>query len=223
MIGIDKIIEKILLEARNDASATIEEAKKKSLEIAESYAVKIEEAEAAANSEAQREADRIISRARASVEAAKRRALLEEQIKIIDDVFEEAFESIRSLPEDKYCDFLVSVAARVLTEQIEIEKKRLELCGKSEKDTGIEKYEIILNKKDRDSLGAALVEGLRRTVIGKIRKEDLDAVCVSREIAEITGGFILRFGDIEVDCSLSSIFAQVKEKLEATVSRKLFS
>lgn len=223
MIGIDKIIEKILLEARNDASVTIEEAKKKSLEIAESYAIKAEEAEAAANADAQREADRIISRARASVDTAKRRALLEEQVKIIDDVFEEAFESIRSLPEDKYCDFLVAVAARALTEQIELEKKRIELYGEDEIGREAEKYEIILSKKDRDSLGASLIEGLRRTVIGKIRKEDLDAVCVSREIAEISGGFILRFGDIELDCSLSSIFAQVKEKLEATVSRKLFS
>jgi V/A-type H+-transporting ATPase subunit E len=201
----------------------LEEANRKSLEITESYALKAEEAEKAANAEAQKEADRIITRARASMEAAKRRALLEEQVKIIDDVFEEAFESIRSLPEDKYCDFLVGVAAKVLTEQIEIEKKRLELCGEGENGATAEKYEIILNKKDRDSLGAALIEGLRRTVIGKIRKEDLDAVCISREIAEITGGFIIRFNDIEIDCSLSSIFAQVKEQLEMTVSRKLFS
>lgn len=223
MIGIEKIIEKILLEARNDAAETIERAKEKSLAIAKSYSDKAKDAETAAAAEAQKEADGIINRARSSVETAKRNALLEEQARIIDDVFEEAFESIRSLPEDKYCEFLVAIAARALIEQIESEKKSLELYGEDEDAVEIEKYEIILNKKDRDTLGTTLMEGLRRTVIGKVPKEILDKVCISSEIAEITGGLILRYGDIESNCSLSLIFAHVREKLEGAVSKKLFS
>jgi len=223
MIGIEKIIEKILLEARNDAAETIERAKEKSLAIAKSYSDKAKDAETAAAAEAQKEADGIINRARSSVETAKRNALLEEQARIIDDVFEEAFESIRSLPEDKYCEFLVAIAARALIEQIESEKKSLELYGEDEDAVEIEKYEIILNKKDRDTLGTTLMEGLRRTVIGKVPKEILDKVCISGEIAEITGGLILRYGDIESNCSLSLIFAHVREKLEGAVSKKLFS
>lgn len=223
MIGIEKIIEKILLEARNDAAETIERAKEKSLAIAKSYSDKAKDAETAAAAEAQKEADGIINRARSSVETAKRNALLEEQARIIDDVFEEAFESIRSLPEDKYCEFLVAIAARALVEQIESEKKSLELYGEDEDAVEIEKYEIILNKKDRDTLGTTLMEGLRRTVIGKVPKEILDKVCISGEIAEITGGLILRYGDIESNCSLSLIFAHVREKLEGAVSKKLFS
>lgn len=223
MIGIEKIIEKILLEARKDAAETIEKAKEKSLAISRGYAERAEKVEAELNEAAQRDADGIIARARSSMETVKRNALLEERARIIDDVFDEAFESIKSLPDDKYCEFLVAIAVRALTEQLENEKRSLELYGEDEDAVEIEKYEIILNKKDRDTHGGALLEGIRRTVIGKVPKEIVDKVCIAGEVADITGGLILRYGDIESNCSLSIIFAHVRESLEGEVSRKLFS
>ena len=143
--------------------------------------------------------------------------------RVLDNSGYTAKEAANEIAEAIGCEVVSCVGTKFVLYKESEKKKRIELYGEDEIGREAEKYEIILSKKDRDSLGASLIEGLRRTVIGKIRKEDLDAVCVSREIAEISGGFILRFGDIELDCSLSSIFAQVKEKLEATVSRKLFS
>lgn len=223
MNGIEKITEKIISEARQKASEITENARVAALGISKDYAKKADAARRAIDSAAEAEAEAMIERAKASVDTVQRNALLEKQAEIIDSVFEEAYTSIRSLPDDKYLSFLIHLASAALSEQVNTHEESLRLYGADEDEPEIESYDIILSKADRDRFADSLINELRRSVIGRIPPEVVDKVRVSENTANIDGGLILRYGDIESNCSLALMLKGIRESLEGQVSSILFS
>ena len=55
-----------------------------------------------------------------------------------------------------------------------------------------------------------------------VEKEKLDKLVLSKQTLSANGGLVLRCGNIEANCSLSLLFAQLREELEAEVSHALF-
>ena len=223
MNGIEKITEKIISEARQKASEITENARVAALSISKDYAKKADAARRAIDSAAEAEAGAMIERAKASVETVQRNALLEKQAEIIDSVFEEAYTSIRSLPDDKYLSFLIHLASAALSEQVNTHEESLRLYGADEDEPEIESYDIILSKADRDRFADSLINELRRSVIGRIPPEVVDKVRVSENTSNIDGGLILRYGDIDSNCSLALMLKGIRESLEGQVSSILFS
>lgn len=80
--------------------------------------------------------------------------------------------------------------------------------------------EIILNRRDHDEMGEAVVEAFNRclTSIGLPAKMTL-----SDECREIDGGFVLKRDRIETDCSISSVLAQMRNELTDDVVKVLFA
>lgn len=74
-----------------------------------------------------------------------------------------------------------------------------------------EKGEILLNKADFQRIGKALIEELRGT--------DLT---VSEENADISGGFILRQGNISYNSSLEMLLEDAKEAMTSEIAKTLF-
>ena len=223
MTGIEKITEKIISDARARAAEIIESAETQARGIKRSYEDRAEKVCEQLDSEAEAEADSVINRAKASVETIQRNALLAEQAEIIDGVFAEAYNSIRTLPDDKYVTFLATLAASALYEQVESYSERIRLYGADEDEKEIEAYEILLSNSDRDKYASDLIGELRRTVIGKVPPEVIEKVTISKQAANIDGGLILRYGDIESNCSLSLMLDRVRAELQGQVSKTLFS
>ena len=223
MNGIDKITEKIISEARAEAAGITDAAREKALAVSRGYAQKAADARAAIDGAASAEANAIMVRTKASLETVQRSALLSEQAAIIDEVFADAYKSIRGLNDEKYVSFITALAVSALTEMTDTAEKNLELYGPDEDGEEIEKYELLLCKSDRDKYADALLESIHRSVIGRVPAEIIDKLSVSKETANIDGGVILRYGNIESNCSLSLLFERTRAKLEAQVSKLLFS
>jgi V/A-type H+-transporting ATPase subunit E len=187
------------------------------------------------NSDAQREADSIIDRAnsnakdvirkaeeeakilqedllkRAEAEAAQRKErilamavldfrkrILDEKQRAIDAVFQAAIETLCQLDDDEY---------RALM-------KRMLLSGVQ---TGEE--EIILSQRDKTRLTQSFLDELNEELQNNGKKGSLT---ISQEIREMSGGFVLRRTDIELNSSFESLFESSRDELESEVGRLLF-
>lgn len=133
MNGIQKIIDKILADARSYAERITTEAEKNAGDIiadAEAEAMKMKK-NSRLNTE--KEAENMIGRVRSSINLAERNRLLHEKSILIDRAFEMAKANIINLDQDAYCAFLSSLMSKAV-------------------DAPNEKYTIMVNQRDRESI-----------------------------------------------------------------------
>ena len=219
--GISKITERILAEAREDAERILADAEAERKRISAEYTTRAAEIRRTLSAEAEREATDLVSRAKASAANQKRNLLLETQSDLIDEVFERSLADLKNLETGKYTELLIGLLSAAFLEQLEAEKIGRELYGEEELISP-EIYEVLLCNRDRERCGKALIEGTRKRLAAKVSEEDLRKLKLSAQTVEIDGGLILRYGDIESNCSFSLLFAQLREELESDVSHALF-
>lgn len=83
-------------------------------------------------------------------------------------------------------------------------------------------YEILLNARDRKTYGQQLLDAVNAGSFAKIGLTRQGAVKLPNETADITGGLILRCGEVEINCSLRMMFDEVRRRTEGRVSGILF-
>lgn len=220
MNGIDKIKEKILSEAKTAEAAALADAKKKAEEILAAGEREAEEIRERIGDRAAREGENIISRAKSAAAMTRRSTELAVRGRLIDEVFEEAFAQIRALPAEEYRALLVKLLSRALIEQLACEAESRALHG--DEVAVVEAYEVVLNEVDRRTIGEELVAETRRALTGRVAPAELAKLRLSGKSARISGGAILRYGDIESNCSFEAVFAQTREEREAEVGHMLF-
>ena len=81
----------------------------------------------------------------------------------------------------------------------------------AEQLSGYEKGELILSAKDQAAIGEKLAARLP------------EGITLSKETADIAGGFILRDGQVSVNGSLEAILENVKKDITAQIAVVLFS
>lgn len=220
MTGLDKMTAKIIADAQAEADRILKDADAECEAINARYLAEAGAECARLGESAERECESLITRARSSAAMAKREAYLMAQSKLVDRAFAMAEKEILSLPADKYLDLLISMLKGAIKRQIESEKENREIYGE---DTAPEIYEVLLNYHDREHYGKDLIEGLHRNLVGKMKLADLEKVKLSSDTVNINGGLILRCGDVEANCALSMMFAEVRRTTEAKVSAALFA
>jgi V/A-type H+-transporting ATPase subunit E len=198
MTGADKLKEKILEEARQQAKNNIERARQEAAGISnmalnEAEKRRREIIEKSRIGAAERE-KRLISNA--ELEARNQR--LKAKQEVVEEAFEKAIARLKELPSDQYVNILADMIVRAVS-------------------TGDE--ELILSKEDKNRIGNGIVkvvnERLKATKIkGNLRLAD--------ETRDIQGGFIVKSGDIEINNSLEAIIRMRRDKLEAEVVKTLF-
>ena len=198
--------DEILLAARNDADAITNEYKKKAAEIAAN-----EESETSVDTEV------IRSRTMASAQKIKRSLLLEAKNAKIDEAFEKARLKLIGLSDKDYEKMLSIMLVSTVKKQIESEKLSIEQDTDGEIVVCSE-YSLILSDADKkrvssDVLGEA----------SKLTSAEGKSLTLSDESADIDGGFILRCGNIEINCSIGLILSQMRDTLEGDVYRILFN
>ncbi|MBQ8140314.1 MAG: V-type ATP synthase subunit E [Clostridia bacterium] len=221
MTGLSKITDKIIAEANKDAQEILASADAECKRIAEEYKLKAQKIKADIEDKTEREAAAVISRAKSSAAMEQRNAALSAKSDLIDKAFNQARNELRSLPEDKYLDFLTSMLVSILLKQLEDEKTSRELYGDEDAPV-IDRYEVFLSERDLARCGSKLIESLRRRLVGKSQADIVSKVYLSPVPAQIDGGLILRCGSVEINGSLSMLFEQLRPSLEVRVSRILF-
>ncbi|HHW49562.1 MAG TPA: hypothetical protein GXX14_13250 [Clostridiaceae bacterium] len=198
MAGAEKLIERILDEARRQAQANVEKAEKEAEAILRAAKEKAEEKERIALEKARINADEKKRRMIASAELDAKKERLKAKQEIIESAFNMAIEKLNSLPEDQYFDILADMMAGIV---------KGESC------------EIILSGRDKERLNAAYLNNIRNRLKEKGYAGNVD---VSSETRDIKGGFILKMGDIEINNSFDAILRMKRDELEPEVVKILF-
>jgi V/A-type H+-transporting ATPase subunit E len=198
MDGAEKIINKI----KSDAQLQAENNIKKAQEEAEAI-IKAAEEEALKkyNSIIEITQNEVIERKKrliAMAELEARKIKLKAKQDLISQVFSLAHKKLTSLSPEEY--------RNILSEMI--------LSLNPEGDE-----ELIVSEEDRKKLGNTFLEMVNKKLNeNKIKGE----VKYSGECRQTEGGFILKSGDIETNCSFSSILRMEYNKIEAEVIKVLF-
>ena len=220
MVGLEKITEKIIADAKARADEIIADAEHRCRQIEAACELKKQQIEQRIESDAVKEGESIKMRAKSGIAMNRRDSMLSLRASLIDQAFIEAQRQILSLDSDEYRAMLSSLLAKVICERVQSEKDSIRLYGE---DISPAKYEVLMNKKDRDAHGKAVIEGARRAIVGKIPSETLDKVILSNRNIDIDGGFVIKCGDIERNCSVKPLSDGIRPELEAEGARVLFS
>lgn len=145
------------------------------------------------NEQAKRKKEDILSRAKSAAVLQKNAVMLSAKQEIIA--------SSVTCAKNYLCDLPVSEYFELLTKMIE---------KYSEKSDG----EVLLSSKDLQRMPSDFQE--------KISAHSKGNLIISEDTVNIDGGFILKYGGVEVNCSFESIFSAESEMFSDTVSRILF-
>ena len=222
MKGLEKITDKIIAEATAEADRILAEAKAEADAIRADYAARAEEIRTRLADEAARERAEMLNRTQTVTANRKRDAMLAAESAVVDEVFVSAKSMILQYDDEKYTELMAGLLAAALLEQMAAE----ESCAGFDSDEEIclpERYEVLMNKRDRERVGKVLLPLVGKKLKGKVAPEKIAMLVISNQNVAIEGGLILRCGDIEINCSLSLIFAQLREELEGEVSHALFN
>lgn len=197
-MSLDAIVDKILKDAREQASRIEGENRAKIQSIDSQCEETVRDLLATSEKRAEKLADdqrvKFVSMAQLEI----RKDVLALKQEMIETAFEGAISKLLEGDEERYSALL----------------KKLVLNADLQGDE-----ELILNRSDRNRIGGDLIREINETLLKAKRKGDLR---LSPEVRQIRGGVILRRGRKEVNCSVESIIYSKRDELEAKVARILF-
>ena len=195
MSGLENIIKTIRDDAAAEAKAVLDRAREDAARaLAEAKAVTDGESGRLIE-EGLRRAESIIARAEAEAAMDRRRTLLAKKQELLNRAVHSAREAVLALPEAEYFDFLTRLAAE-----------------NAERGTGV----MFLSKKDLQRLPEGFHAALNRAL------PEGAALDISANAAAIDGGFILKYGEIDRNCSLTAIFDENRERILDAAQDALF-
>ena len=220
MTGLSKITEKIISEANDRARVTVEQARKRCIEISNEYAERNEARKTAIREEAEKEASSLIAQSKSSVMTDKKNGLLRIKRALLDETFAAARAEIDGLSKEKKIEMIASLSAGALFEIIDSQNENLARYGEA---PDCEEYELLLNKKDLDACGEAVYSLLCKRAEEKYGEGISKKVILSQKAVNIDGGAVIRCGDLENNASYSKLFAALRERLEYEIASYLFA
>ena len=196
MSGLDKMKARILEEAQSTAQEILDKAKADA-DAAVQAARESAEAEAAKILErAKRDAADYGVRVDSSMDMQRKQAILAAKQEVIGGVLEAAYETIMNLDDAKYFEILEKL----------LEKHALPEAGA-----------ICFSAKDRGRMPAGFPDKIKNIAASKG-----GSLTVSEKPEKIDGGFLLVYGGIEENCTISAVFASRREEMSDQVNRLLF-
>jgi V/A-type H+-transporting ATPase subunit E len=189
-MSIEKITSKITEDAEMQARSIAEEAQKQADKILKGAEVKAEQVVSDAEQRGRADEQKVISRRKSVADIDSRKLLLQTKQEKLEACFNEAASQAANLSEGEYLEFLKSIVA----------------------ETGLQKGEIILNKRDRGAVGDMLLKALN---------ENGDFT-LSEETRDISGGLMLRDGKVYINGTIESFAKDAREELAEKAAEILF-
>ncbi len=217
MNNLDKIIEKILDEAKAESEAILTSANAAIEEINEQTLKGAEAIVAETKMRSEKEASVAIQRAEGSALMKRREVLLRAKVELIDRTFQLALEKLTTLPPEEYLELLANLIADAIRERLENVAEMKSLYGEDEDNDYCTTFSVVFNEADKKAYSAEATKAAKAILKKRM------AITIEKECADICGGVIVRYGDIETNCSIEAVIASAKEATEAKVAEMLFS
>lgn len=195
MTGLDRILENIASDAKQQADEIVEAAKQEVKRIIDEASTEAG-AECAGIVEATRQEAELLGKiAKSGAELNGRKLMLKTRRGLIDEIMAEAIAKLKKLPAEEYFAVLVRLAAKY-----------------AEKGEG----EMILSAADKARVPSGFIDSVNSALSG-------GRLAIAGDTAETDGGFILRYGGIEENCTFDAIAEQERERLSDELDALLFS
>lgn len=198
MTGIEKITARILADAKAEADAIKAQSDAECAGIRAENERRAEERYEKLVSEGEKETEQRASRMERTASLEAKKGVLSAKQQSVSRAFELAKEKIAALPEADYVAFLARQAAAAAL-------------------TGEET--VILCEEDRDKLGEKIVKAANELISAAGKKGELK---LSGEARPMSGGLVLKRGDIEVNCTVDTLLDLGRGELAAQVAEVLF-
>lgn len=195
MTGLEDILKKIEDEAAAAAKARLREAKNKAEQILTDARTEGDQIQSGIRDQAKAEAQGLLGRAQASAELLRRKLVLEARQMIIGAAIDKAKARLLGLPDEEYFEIIMHM----------IKRYALPKSGK-----------IIFSKADRLRIPEEFNKSLQMSLI------ENGALEISEAYGEFEGGFILTYGDVQVNCTFDALFSSAKDRLRDELNRRLF-
>ncbi|HZK35111.1 MAG TPA: V-type ATP synthase subunit E [Bacillota bacterium] len=198
MSGLDRIKERIIEDARAQAKEVINDANKRADQIkkdrSDQAAIRAEKIGADYENRAIELKRQMLSAAQMDI----RKKNLSTKQDLIGQAFDYTHNSIMELPLADYEQLMTDLVMVAVV-------------------TGDE--EVILSKQDTERLGEGFVKRINQKLSDQGR---LGGLKYFKESGDFNGGFILRKGGVEVNCTIGALFRQLRERIEPQTAEILF-
>ncbi len=195
MKGIEKITARITADAEAANSAVRTESAQRIAEIRAEYDKKAQEEAAAILRVGEREAEQQASRIERTAQLEAKRAVLAVKQDMVCQAFDLAKSKIAQMPQAEYIAYL--------------SKQIVQAVGNSN-------AQLVLNADDKAKYGAQLEALCNVLLKGK------GSIAVADETRDMIGGFVLKQGDVEVNCTIDILLELIRGELAAQVAQVLF-
>ncbi len=199
MNGIEKISNRLVADAEAEIAALNAETAEKCEEIRAEYDRRAQEEYRSRIAEGTKAVETRVQRLASAAEMEAKKSILAFKQEMVAKAFADAAEKLANLPRDKYVQFLASQAAAAASAGTE---------------------ELIFNARDKAAVGADVAAAANALLDGKGVK---GALTVSSETREISGGVIVRKGNIEVNCAVETLVQLRRSELASQVAEILFA
>ena len=197
MTGLEKILKAIEDEAQAKADEIIGEAKRAADEILAAAKLEGERQSADIAQKTTDEINNIISRAESAAVLMERKAILEAKQEIIGETISKARASLSRLSDEEYIEVILKLIKKYAHN---------------------EPGQIVFSAADRKRLPADFADRVKAVLSEKSGA----SLSVSEKTADLGGGFLLVYGDIEENCSFDALFEAAREDLQDKVNSFLF-
>lgn len=196
MTGTEKIVGRIKLDSAQKCENMIAQARQQAAQIIGKAAAEGEALIGGANEKAKNQADEIIRMAISGAQQKAGQISLKARIEALNEALSAAASAFRDMPADEYFSALSALAIQNV------------MPG-----TG----EMRFSKRDLTRLPVKFEANINE----KLLKKDT-AVKISAEPAAIEDGFILIYGDIEINCTFSALIEASRDELKEKICVIIF-
>ena len=227
MNGIEKITARIAQDGQAENDALLAEARAQAAEITAKY-----------QAQAKAEADEVLAQGRAAAEDRARhldsmaqmecrKAVLAAKQDVIEEAFQAALKKLQSLPTEQYVDLLATLAAKASTTG----KEKLIFSPSHRNQVG-KAVVVAANKKLAEAVSPKLPDEVADSKAGAILDKVVTGasavlsgtamLTLAEETRPMDGGFILRDGAVEVNCTFDTLIRLQRSALSGEVAKVLF-
>lgn len=193
MNGIEKIIQLIQSEAQTEIDAVLEKARAEAEEITARYQHQSETEAADLEYRNKKIASEREERLISVAQMESRKITLQVKQEMIEKAYALALKKLCSMPDDQYIEVLKELILKA------------SVSGREE---------VIFSPEVRENIG--------KTAVEQVNQSSGKNFTLSDETRPIPGGFILKDGNIEVNCAFDTLVRLEKAETAGTVAKKLF-
>lgn len=194
MTGLEKIIDRIAQDSGAKCDSIILEAQNEATKLKEEAAVVAKKEAEAIVLQAEKDAESAVALAETGSEAEGKKQILATKIHIINKAIEAASDKLSNLPDDEYFATLY----------------RLVKANAQEAD-GV----MLLSAKDLARLPSDFKTQVDAAAKGKIT--------VSDKASDIANGFILVYGDVEINCTFDALISDMRDDIKDQLYSIIFA